>query len=295
LADRISLATLNDATLDDFAAALDGIFEHAPWVAAAAFEARPFATVTALHDAMMQAVLIRAHAEQIAFIRLHPDLAGRAARAGTIAPASVAEQAGLGLDQLSDEEYLRFERLNTAYGERFGFPFVVCVRRLTRAAILDAFERRLGQEPESELKTALAEIGYITRLRLAEQIEGPGAPTVTGQLTTHVLDIHGGGPAADVLVELYEIGPAARSRLTEVVTNADGRTDEPLLFGAPLRMGTYELIFHVGAYFARRGLDLPPQPFLEHVPLRFGISEPEGHYHVPLVLTPWSYSTYRGS
>ncbi|MBS7539040.1 2-oxo-4-hydroxy-4-carboxy-5-ureidoimidazoline decarboxylase [Ancylobacter lacus] len=292
---RLTLDTLNTLDRAGFVAALDGIFEHAPWVAADAHGAGPFRTVAELHEALTAAVAARPEAERVAFVAAHPDLAGKAARAGDMAPASVSEQAGLGLDRLSDAEYERFERLNAAYRARFGFPFVICVRRVTRDVLLDSFERRLAHERDVELARALAEIGLITRLRLVERVEGPGMPRTAGRLSTHVLDTHRGAPAAGVRVRLFEVGRSARALLAEAVTNADGRTDAPLLGGGPLRAGRYELVFHIGAYFAGRGLDLPEPAFLDEVPLRFGIAEPEGHYHVPLVCTPWSYSTYRGS
>jgi len=291
----LTLDDLNAMDADDFVAALDGIFEHASWVAQAAAAGRPFATVTALHEGLMAAVRARPADDQIAFVSGHPDLAGKAARAGDMAAASVSEQAGLGFDRLSDEEFERFERLNAAYRARFGFPFVVCVRRLTRDAVLDSFERRLGNDRETELAAALTEIGYITRLRLVEKVDGPGMPKVAGRLSTHVLDTHQGCPAEHVRVELFEVGRSGRARLTEVFTNADGRPHGVLLGGGPLRAGTYELVFHIGDHFRAHGLALPEQPFLDVVPIRFGISDPEGHYHVPLVATPWSYSTYRGS
>ncbi|WGD28985.1 2-oxo-4-hydroxy-4-carboxy-5-ureidoimidazoline decarboxylase [Ancylobacter sp. WKF20] len=295
MTETLSLQQLNALDEAGFIAALDGIFEHAPWVAAGASARRPFTTVTALHEALMQAVLARPEEERVAFVAAHPDLAGKAARAGNIAPASVSEQAGLGLDRLPDAEFERFERLNAAYRARFGFPFVICVRRQTRDAILDAFEARLAHDRSAELAMALDEIGHITRLRLVERVTGAGVPKTTGRLSTHVLDTHKGAPAQGVAVTLYEVGASGRARLKEAVTNADGRTDEPLIGGAPLRIGTYEIVFGIGAYFAARGLDLPAKPFLDEVPIRFSISEPEGHYHVPLVATPWSYSTYRGS
>jgi 2-oxo-4-hydroxy-4-carboxy-5-ureidoimidazoline decarboxylase len=116
-----------------------------------------------------------------------------------------------------------------------------------------------------------------------------------GRLSTHVLDTHAGKPASGVRIELYEIGASAKALLKETVTNGDGRTDEPLVSGEPLRVGTYELRFHVGEYFAKRNANLPQPAFLDVVPVRFAIAEPEGHYHVPLLVTPWSYSTYRGS
>ena len=121
-------------------------------------------------------------------------------------------------------------------------------------------------------------------------MDGPGVPVTTGRLSTHVLDTVAGRPAPGVRIALHEIGDSARSLLKETVTNADGRTDAPLIAGEPLRIGTYELTFHVGDVFrpSSRG-------FLDTVPIRFSIAEPEGHYHVPLLVTPWSYTTYRGS
>ncbi len=291
----VSLERLNQASLAEFVSLLGAIFEHAPWAAEAAAAQRPFATVADLHGAMLAAVEARPQAERIAFLRGHPDLAGKAARAGEMAPASVSEQAGLGLDRLSDAEYDRFQSLNAAYAGKFGFPFIVCVRRQTRDAILDSYAPRLANDVETELSRAMAEIGHITRLRLVEAVEGPGAPRTAGRLSTHVLDSAHGSPAAGVRIELFERGASAAAKLLEVVTNADGRTDAPLISGRPLRAGRYELVFHVGDYFRARGLALPEFPFMDVVPIRFGISEPEGHYHVPLVATPWSSATYRGS
>jgi 2-oxo-4-hydroxy-4-carboxy-5-ureidoimidazoline decarboxylase len=276
-------------------AALGEIYEKSPWVAERAFGRRPFATVAALTDAMAAAVAAASRDEKLALVRSHPDLAGKAARAGDLTHASRAEQGALGLDRLSRAEYARFEQLNAAYAGKFGFPFVICVRRQTRDAILDTFEARCGNEADAELAAALVEIDLIARLRLAQLVKGPGMAKTDGRLSTHVLDTHSGRPAGGVKIELYEIGASATALLTEAVTNADGRTDEPLLSGGPLRVGRYELRFHIGEYFARNGAALSKPAFLDVVPVRFAIAEPEGHYHVPLLVTPWSYSTYRGS
>jgi 2-oxo-4-hydroxy-4-carboxy-5-ureidoimidazoline decarboxylase len=289
------LESLNDAGRDDFVDALGAIFENAPWVAERAHVRRPFATVAELHTAMADAVAAAAEVEQLALIRGHPELGGKVARAGAMTAESRREQGSLGLDRLSDAEFNRFERLNGAYRERFGFPFIICVRRHTRDSILAEFERRLGNGPDAERAAALAEIGYITRLRLVEAVDGPGRPKTDGRLSTHVLDTVSGRPAAGVRVVLTERGGSAEGVLKEAVTNADGRTDEPLLSGAPLRIGTYEIAFHIGVYFAARGALAASPPFLDVVPIRFAIAEPEGHYHVPLLASPWSYSTYRGS
>jgi 2-oxo-4-hydroxy-4-carboxy-5-ureidoimidazoline decarboxylase len=281
------LSSLNGLPAPAFVAALGEVFEHAPWVAETAAPGRPYPTVTALHNAMMQAVRRTAAERQLAFIAGHPELGTRVKRAD-LTDHSRSEQRGLELDRLSAEEFDRFSRLNAAYREKFGFPFIVCVRRHTRDSILRQFERRLAHDRETEREAALQEIGLITRLRLVALVDGPGAPVTTGRLSTHVLDTDKGRPAPGVRIALHEIGGSARALLKETFTNADGRTDAPLIAGEPLRIGTYELTFHIGDYFDGRG-------FLDIVPVRFAIAEPEGHYHVPLLATPWSYTTYRGS
>jgi 2-oxo-4-hydroxy-4-carboxy-5-ureidoimidazoline decarboxylase len=290
-----TLDQLNGLDRAGFVAVLGGIYEKAPWVAERAFAARPFAAVADLFAAMQAVVTGADTTEQLGLICGHPELAGKVARAGALTAESRREQGSLGLDRLSDAELARFERLNAAYRERFGFPFIVCVRRHTRDSILDRFERRLGNSPEEERATALAEIGHIARLRLVDAVDGPGKPKTDGRLSTHVLDTISGRPAAGVRIELREIGASAEGMLAEAITNADGRTDAPLLAGAPLRIGRYQLDFHVGAYFASKHVAAADPPFLDIVPIRFSIAEPEGHYHVPLLVSPWSYSTYRGS
>lgn len=115
------------------------------------------------------------------------------------------------------------------------------------------------------------------------------------RLSTHVLDTMNGRPAAGVRIALYRLEGDSRSLVKEVVTNADGRTDAPLLTGDEYKTGQYELVFRIGDYFRGLGAALPQPAFLDVVPLRFGISEADGHYHVPLLASPWSYSTYRDS
>lgn len=115
------------------------------------------------------------------------------------------------------------------------------------------------------------------------------------RLSTHVLDTMNGKPAPGVKIALYRLNGETRSLVKETVTNADGRTDAPLLTGDEYKPGQYELVFRIGDYFRGLGATLPQPAFLDVVPLRFGISEADGHYHVPLLASPWSYSTYRGS
>jgi 2-oxo-4-hydroxy-4-carboxy-5-ureidoimidazoline decarboxylase len=291
----LALDTLNRMSSGDFASTVGDTFELAPWVAESAAARRPFPTVTTLHEAMMGAVRAAPRERQAEFLRGHPDLAGKAARAGAMTDESKQEQASVGLDSLGEEEFARFHRLNDAYKARFGFPFIVCVRRHTRDSILAQFERRLGHDQATEFAAALQEVFFITRLRIAAKVTGEGMPHVDGRLSTHVLDTHAGRPAIGVAVELYEFAGEKAHYIQSAITNADGRTDQPLIGGRPLPIGRYELRFAVGNHFRSRGIASGDPPFLDIVPLRFSIAEPEGHYHVPLLCTPWSYSTYRGS
>ncbi len=119
--------------------------------------------------------------------------------------------------------------------------------------------------------------------------------SIMGKLTTHILDTAHGRPGAGVSITLFRVDDELRQHISDFVTNADGRCDAPLLAGDELIAGTYELVFHIGAYFKRQGVALPQPNFIDIVPLRFGIADAKGHYHVPLLVSPWSYSTYRGS
>jgi 5-hydroxyisourate hydrolase len=119
---------------------------------------------------------------------------------------------------------------------------------------------------------------------------------MTGRLTTHVLDTAQGRPAANMAIQLWRLGPDTQRELLKTLrTNADGRTDAPLLTGADLLPGVYELVFAVGAYFAAQSVPTTEPPFLDLVPIRFGIADAQSHYHVPLLTSPWAYSSYRGS
>ena len=291
-----TLADLNACSRDDFVAALANVFECSPWIAEHAASARPFAGVRQLLDAM-KAALDRAPSElRLALIKAHPDLANKTQRAAGLTAESSAEQNSAGLDRLSDAEYVAFERVNNAYRAKFGFPYIVCVRRHTRDSILRDFERRLPNDAKTEMQTSIEEICRIAALRLDQLVMSDDRLQVHGRLSTHVLDTHSGRPAAGIAVELVELSDLGANRVvTRTVTNRDGRTDQPLIGGRPVPIGRYELTFSVGDYFAARQVATSDPPFLDRIPLRFSVAEPEGHLHVPLLVTPWSYTTYRGS
>ena len=124
---------------------------------------------------------------------------------------------------------------------------------------------------------------------------GDQSGSSAGQLTTHVLDTATGLPAAALKMELYRLSDGETTLIETVRTNADGRTDAPLLSGDDMTSGAYQLVFHAGDYLRGQKLDLAEPLFLDQVPIRFGIADPSKHYHVPLLLSPFGYSTYRGS
>jgi len=291
-----ALSDLNACSKADFVGALANIFEYSPWIAEQAASLRPFAGVNQLFAAMKTAVDRAVPELRLALIKAHPDLASKTQRAAGLTAESSAEQNSVGLDRLSDAEYAAFERVNNAYRARFGFPYIVCVRRHTRDSILRDFERRLPNNVEAEMQKSIDEICRIAALRIDQLVTSEDRLQVHGRLSTHVLDTHSGRPAAGIELDLIELSDLGVSRLvTRATTNADGRTDQPLVHGRPVPIGRYELMFNVGKYFAERQVPMSDPPFLDRIPLRFSVSDPESHLHVPLLVTPWSYATYRGS
>src|ERR1700752_667192 len=252
-----SLAKLNACSREDFVAALANVFEYSPWIAEQSAAARPFAGVKQLFDGMKAAVTRAPGELRLALIKAHPDLANKTQRAAGLTAESNAEQNSAGLDRLSDAEYAAFERVNNAYRSKFGFPYVVCVRRHTKESILRDFERRLPNDAKTETQTSIEEICRIAALRLDQLVTGDDRLQVHGRLSTHVLDPHSGRPAAGIAVELVELSELGLSRVvTRTITNADGRTDQPLIGGRPVPIGQYELAFSVAGYFAGRQVTL---------------------------------------
>lgn len=163
---RYNVAGLNELSREGFLRVIGPVFEHSPWIAELTWAKRPFESAATLHRALCETVLASDDPRKLALIRAHPDLAGRAARAGTLTPASTCEQASGGLDKLSAEEAALFDTYNREYRERFGFPFVICARQNKKEAMLAGFERRLKNSLQQEIEAALAEILKIAELRL---------------------------------------------------------------------------------------------------------------------------------
>ena len=163
---QYSLSQLNQMSQSEFTDTLGAVFEDSPWVAQKACLKRPFANLDSLHQGMVEVVQAATLDEQLTLIRLHPDLGNKA----KMSESSVKEQAGAGLSQLTPQEYERFQSLNNAYKNRFGFPFIVAVKNQTKDSILESFERRLKNSIDRERAQALAEIAQIARFRLEEII-----------------------------------------------------------------------------------------------------------------------------
>jgi 2-oxo-4-hydroxy-4-carboxy-5-ureidoimidazoline decarboxylase len=166
----VTLAEINNGGTAQFVDVLGDVFENSPWLVERAAAALPYASRDALVANLMDVMNNAAQDEQLALIRAHPDLAGKAARAGDLTDNSTREQASVGLDQLTDEEFDLFNRLNDDYQARFGIPFIIAVRDHTKGSILAAFETRLNNEPASEIAEAMRNIARIVSLRIVDTV-----------------------------------------------------------------------------------------------------------------------------
>lgn len=169
---KFSLAEINAMDAPRFTETVGRVFEHAPWVAARVAVRRPFADRDGLHRAMVAVVAGAGADEQLALVRGHPELAGKAAIAGDMTAESKSEQGGAGLDRLTPAQFEKFHQLNDAYRAKFGFPFILAVKGRDAAEILAIFAQRVGQERSVELREALAQIARISGFRLADLVEG---------------------------------------------------------------------------------------------------------------------------
>jgi allantoate deiminase/N-carbamoyl-L-amino-acid hydrolase len=264
----IDLATLNHASTQDFVAALAPIFEHSPWVAERVAERRPFASGIALHRALCEAVLQAPEAAQLALVRAHPELAGRAAIRGDLTAASTGEQRRAGLADLTALELERLTSLNAAYSSRHGFPFVLAVRGHNPVSVIAALEERAAHETREELHVALQEIFRIARFRLADLVREPVGDAVMAMLE----DLATLSESSDALTCSYltptHRATAARIRdfllaaglsvevdaLGNVVGLLAGEGSRPkhLLVGSH-----YDTVINAGRYDGRLGVVLP--------------------------------------
>jgi allantoate deiminase/N-carbamoyl-L-amino-acid hydrolase len=264
----IPLMQLNTLPAQDFVAALETIFEHSPWVPERVAGSRPFASGVALHQAMCDTVMQADEELQLALIRAHPELAGRAAIRGDLTPASASEQKEAGLASCTREQYDSLQSLNAAYGSRFAFPFVLAVKGHTPQSVIATLQRRMTHESAVERRVALSEICRIARFRLADLVEDaigdaiiamaedlarfsetPGMLSCSYLTPTHLATaarIRDFMLAAGLSVHVDAVGNVVG------VLRGDGRTPKRLLTGSH-----YDTVINAGKFDGRLGILLP--------------------------------------
>lgn len=321
---KIPLNVLLDLPPAEFLSALGGIYEKSPWIVEAFCNATlspnlDASVIQANKDTLSNVRLLFAAIEkfmrnsdkekQLELLRSHPDLCLKIDAASCreeqdidITPESVHEQRRANLSSLTPEERSTFTSLNNEYKAKFPFPFILAVRNASKHTVLSALRGRIHGTLEEEVECALFQVNKIAWMRLLDIVDCPeGSDGHGGFLTCHVLDTANGIPASGMRIELFqwengEEGVQRRRLVGSFVTNSDGRLDGPALAGKAFKEGTYEWNFYVGDYFAKYSSSrISGTPFLDVVPLKFGLDDPTEHYHVPLLVSPWSYSTYRGS
>lgn len=300
--EKPTVTDLLSKSKDEIIAFLGGIYEHSAWVAEEFYTEYvdgkdPSKTITNVRDLFqcMSSIVNKASTERkMDLLCAHPDLCAKIDTLKKLTKASQEEQSKAGLGSLTDEERDRFASMNSKYRAKFGFPFILAARHVTKYTVLSAMEGRLERSVDAEFSGALFQVSKIAWMRLLAAFQ---ITNQKGFLTCHILDTANGCPAANMRIQLHRISPEDKAGLVkEFVTNDDGRLPGgPALKGEEFIVGVYQWTFFVGDYFARKNMETCGIPFLDQVPLRFGMDDPEEHYHVPLLVSPWSYSTYRGS
>jgi 2-oxo-4-hydroxy-4-carboxy-5-ureidoimidazoline decarboxylase len=320
---------------EDVIAFLGPIYEHSSWVAEILVaqvgtqrqrgDAGAIETVSAL-AAKMKSIVNESSADQkLALLRAHPDLCEKVSKLKDLTAESQTEQGRAGLQSMTEEEMSTFQANNTLYRQRFGFPFILAVRNATKSTVLAALQGRVNRSYQDEFATALEQVHKIAWMRLLSKLDLSACQgflsrprhgqrvsrCVRSREFSHFIDrVESACPshfssslfanataASSMRIQLHRLSPPESAGLVgDFVTNSDGRLSTgPALKGADMIVGTYEWTFCVADYFASVGTFTSGTPFLDTVPLRFGIDNPDDHYHVPLLVSPWSYSTYRGS
>ena len=261
------------------------IAENSPWIAERAYELRPFCRPIDLHAALMRVIASADRSQQLTFIRAHPELAGKDAKAGIMTESSTSEQGRLGLTSLDRATAQRFSDLNRRYRERFAMPCIIALRRHdSLAGLLASFEARLKHDPDTEIHTALAEIGHIIRGRLAQRLG-----MANRSLMIRVIDSMTGEPAAGVRVEVYSEVGAGWSCLQSAATDVSGSTLVPLLTDIALPPGRYRIEFHVDEVFRRRSPPVGAPHLFGVIPVELEIGDGELTVRVELKCSPRGY------
>lgn len=295
----------------------------------------PIHTVSELASTMKNLVDNSSHEQKLQLLCAHPDLCEKVGTLATLTPESQTEQGRAGLQSMTSDELDCFTRHNELYRTKFGFPFILAVRNATKHTVLAALEGRVHHPPEREFAIALEQVHKIAWMRLLAALDlkdaqgfltchvldtangCPGACNACAVVCVPWVRVFNADDRSSLTfvlawclscpvlhaankmrLQLHRLSPPEQAGLVgEYITNDDGRlsTGPALRGGSQFLVGTYEWTFYVADYFASKGTLTSGTPFLDVVPLRFGIDNPDDHYHVPLLVSPWSFSTYRGS
>lgn len=301
MTDKPTVSDILASSKDEIIAFLGGIYEHSSWIAEEFYskyidgndQDHGIKNVRDIFQAMNSIMQNSSDEKKLELLCAHPDLCAKIDQLKTLTKSSQEEQSNAGLGSMTDEERNKFSNMNNLYRKKFGFPFILAARNATKFTVLSAIEGRLNLVKHTEFSGALYQVSKIAWMRLLAAFDLQGCK---GFLTCHVLDTGNGCPAAGMRVKLTRLSPVDKAGFVkEFITNSDGRLDGPALKDDEFIVGIYEWTFYAGDYFARSNTKISGMPFLDVIPLRFGIDDPEEHYHVPLLVSPWSYSTYRGS
>ncbi|WGW11745.1 2-oxo-4-hydroxy-4-carboxy-5-ureidoimidazoline decarboxylase [Saxibacter everestensis] len=289
----LSVDEINTLAEEDFVHFFGDIYEHAPWIMAAVATLRPFASRADMYIASAMVLDDASEKDQRALLGEHPELARPDLNEGSLTVESAREQEGAGLAMLDGSLKGELNEIAQRYTQRHGFPGVVCVREHPNtASIIAELNRRVDRQTAKEVQTGVAEIKKIARHRIISRVsEKPGGP---GYLTTHVLDTAYGTPGAGMGYDVAYVRHDRRCPVASGRTNSDGRSESALLSGADFIPGEYEIVFRVGEYFSGCAGSSGGR-YLGDVPIRVIVDEPDQHYHVPLIVSNWGYTTYRGS
>lgn len=289
----LNIEDVNTLSDEEFVAKLGDVYEHAPWVMEETAKGRPFSSRLDLYSASVAVLKQSDRGKQLALLCGHPELARPDLNKGQITADSEQEQNSLDLMSLSGDPKLKLNSISDDYRDRHGFPAVVCVREHPDLeSVVYEIERRINRASEVEFNAALGEVMKIGWNRIRERVNA-GRPR-PGYLTTHALDTANGTAAAGLGFELSFIKRGVHSPIIAGFTDNDGRSDGPILDGSDFTEGEFELIFRAGDYLGNKNPEVERKYFGD-VPIRVLIDGPDEHYHVPLILSHWGYTTYRGS
>ncbi|MFF2652967.1 2-oxo-4-hydroxy-4-carboxy-5-ureidoimidazoline decarboxylase [Streptomyces sp. NPDC058045] len=288
--DALSIEEVNDLTGQGFLELFGSVYEHAPWVMADAWRHRPFAHRDELYFASALAIDAAPRQERLDIVAGHPELARPDLNEGTLTASSQHEQKSAGLLDIASAAKEELNDLAEEYRARHGFPGVVCVREHTQTeSIVREIRWRIGRSTRQEFRTSLDEVKKIARRRIHSRVLPP--PDHGGYLTTHVLDTANGTPGAGLGYDVFAVRDGQSAPLCSGYTDSDGRSTGAVLSAGNFQPGEYRITFRVAEYYGD-GFD---RRYFHEVPLQFVVDRPEEHYHVPLIVSRWGFTTYRGS